>query len=106
MTDHGNSRRGRAYCVRQPDDKTSEPFYVALPRSRERDVLEALMRAGATRCSFYDDPAPRWAASVHRLRKRGIDIVTLPERHDGDYPGNHARYVLKSAVSLVGGRDD
>ena len=41
-----------------------------------------------------------------RLRKRGIDIVTLPERHDGDYPGNHARYVLKSAVSLVGGRDD
>lgn len=99
MTIHGNHRRGlMRYCVSHPDHKTRPPFFVALRHSRERDALEALIRAGATGCSFYDDPAPRWASSVHLLRKRGIDIITVPEPHGGEHPGRHARYYLISSV--------
>lgn len=99
MTDHGNDRRGLTNYVCHPDDMTYEPFYVALRHSRERDVLEALIRAGATGCNFYDDPAPRWASSIHLLRKRGIDIITVREPHGGEHPGHHARYVLISVVT-------
>jgi transposase len=103
---YGKSRRGTTlYMVMAPDQKTAETICITLGHTRERDVLEALIRAGATGCSFYDAPAPRWASSVHTLRKRGVQITTLRETHGGDYPGTHARYVLVSAVtpSLGGG---
>lgn len=102
MTSHGNHRRGlMRYCVSHPDHKTRPPFFVALRHSRERDVLETLIRVGADGCSLYDDPAPRWAASIHRLRKRGIDILTVREAHGGEHPGHHARYCLISIVVCV-----
>lgn len=100
MTDHGNHRRGlMRYCVSQPENQTRPPFIVVLRHTRERDALEALIRAGATGCSFYDDPAPRWASSIHLLRKRGVDIHTLREPHGGEHPGTHARYYLISKVT-------
>lgn len=102
MTNANNLRRGMTrYCVLPSYSKTTTPFFVVLRHSRERDVLEALIRAGADGCSLYNDPAPRWAASIHRLRKRGIDILTVREAHGGEHPGHHARYYLISMVACV-----
>ena len=96
---YGSSRRGSSiYLVASPDHKTIETFTITLNHTRERDVLDALIHAGATGCSFYDAPAPRWASSVHNLRKRGVNIATVREPHGGDHPGTHARYFLLSAV--------
>ncbi|MFN3722864.1 MAG: hypothetical protein ACK4VZ_07470 [Paracoccaceae bacterium] len=99
MNTNGNRSRGTIqYCVRDPEDHDATTFTVSLQHSRERNALEALIKAGATGCSFYDDPAPRWASSIHLLRKRGIQIDTEMEPHGGDHPGKHARYSLRSVV--------
>ena len=105
MTD-GKRHGVKHYTVRNPDDKDDQPFTVSLPRSRERDVLDTLICAGATGCTFFDNPAPRWASSIFRLRKRGIDIHTEMEPHAGDYPGRHARYHLLSKITCVGESKD
>lgn len=75
------------------------PFTVTV-KGRDRWALEALMRAGSKGCTPIDAPAPRWSAYVHKLRQLGVEIVTLHEAHGGDFAGHHARYVLRSAVSL------
>jgi hypothetical protein len=36
-----------------------------------------------------------------KLRRAGLSIETLEERHAGPYPGQHARYVLRSEVEVV-----
>lgn len=77
-------------------------FTLTLPHGRERDALDALIRGGATGCTFYDDPAPRWASNIFKLRCRGLIIKTEREKHGGAYPGTHARYVLLSKVEKVG----
>lgn len=65
---------------------------------RDRWALEQLRQAGPKGCTPADTPAPRWSAYVHKLRKLGVEIVTLQERHGGDFPGGHGRYVLRSVV--------
>jgi hypothetical protein len=35
---------------------------------------------------------------VHDLRKLGLVIETIRERHAGEFPGEHARYVLRWPV--------
>lgn len=100
MTD-GKRHGVKHYIVCNSDDKDVQPFMISLSRSRERDVLDALIAGGATGCSFFDSPAPRWASSIYRLRKRGIDIHTEMEPHAGDYPGRHARYHLLSEITCV-----
>jgi hypothetical protein len=47
-----------------------------------------------------DHPGPRWSGWVHDLRKLGFMIETVREPHSGDFPGQHARYVLRSPVIL------
>lgn len=89
-----------SYCVISPD---GADFTISLRHGRERDTLEALIRGGATGCTFYDDPAPRWASNIHKLRCRGLIIKTEREKHGGAYPGTHARYVLLSKVEKVAG---
>lgn len=89
------------YVVSDPISPDAPVLELCLNHTRERDVLDALIEAGATGCNFYDAPAPRWAASVHKLRKRGIQIATIREPHGGEYPGHHARYVLLSRVTKV-----
>jgi hypothetical protein len=39
-------------------------------------------------------PAPRWSGYVFDLRELGIPIETIMESHEGNYPGQHAKYVL------------
>lgn len=76
-----------------------EAFRI-LVSGREQWALERLRKAGTKGCTPIDNPAPRWAAYVHDLRAMGVEIETITEPHEGDFPGHHARYVLRSGVSL------
>jgi len=66
---------------------------------REEWALSHLLAAGDYGCTPIDTPGPRWSDYVFKLRRRGIDIATITESHSGDFPGHHARYILRSKVS-------
>jgi hypothetical protein len=34
-------------------------------------------------------------------RRRGLDIATLTEHHDGPFAGAHGRYILRSKVECL-----
>ena len=79
-----------------------------LPDAGERSVkgrfawaLVRLVGAGENGCTPIDYPGPRWSHYVHVLRRTGLEIETVQEKHAGPYPGRHARYVLRSAVEVV-----
>ncbi|RWR04156.1 winged helix domain-containing protein [Paenirhodobacter populi] len=74
-----------------------EPF-TAFIEGRELWALERFILAGGKGCTPITEPDPRWSAYVHKLRKRGVRIETHHEPHGGAYPGNHARYILKSRI--------
>lgn len=93
------SKKPRAYCIQQ---EGREPFSVTLC-GRWAWALERLRDAGMNGITPMDQPAPRWAAYVHRLRHTyGILIDTVLERHGGEFPGRHARYVLRAKVTKGG----
>jgi hypothetical protein len=46
-------------------------------------------------------PGPRWSSYVHKLRKAGIIVETIREMHGGPFAGPHARYVLRSQVTIL-----
>lgn len=101
MTNHGNHGRGvTRYFVQNPD---GTQFAFRLGHGREKNALDTLIQSGATGCTFYDDPAPRWAGNIFKLRCRGLIIKTEREKHGGAHPGTHARYVLLSMVEKVAG---
>ena len=64
-------------------------------------ALKKLMSAGTTGLSVFDILAPRWSSYVHKLRKLGFLIETIRERHGGPFPGQHARYVLRSQLTIL-----
>lgn len=66
-------------------------------------ALLHLVQAGATGCTPIDQPGPRWSGYVHRLRGNGIAIETVEENHGGPFSGSHARYILRSSLSVGGG---
>ncbi|GAA6181068.1 hypothetical protein NBRC116594_25060 [Shimia sp. NS0008-38b] len=87
-------------------------FAIILTDGREIDVfvsgrnrwaLECLIEAGDVGCSSLDYPAVRWSAYIHNLRNMGVEIETRHEPHKGDFPGTHARYVLKCLALSIGG---
>jgi hypothetical protein len=65
---------------------------------REEWALSQLLAAGSAGCTPIDQPGPRWSDYVFKLRRRGIDIETVTETHEGPYAGHHARYVPRSGV--------
>ena len=71
-------------------------------------ALERLAEAGPKGCTPISKPAPRWAAYVHTLRGLGVPIDTFHEEHEGDFPGTHARYVLRAIIiqATEGGKPD
>jgi hypothetical protein len=75
--------------------------YTLETSGRDEWALRQLMATGPKGCTPIDNPAPRWSAYVHKLRRMGIDIETVNERHGGPYPGRHARYVLHSIVRAL-----
>lgn len=117
----GKTARGRKVCQRNaahdrkisPSERQShaaftihpsngQPFTLSV-KGRLRWTLERLITAGAVGCTPIDQPAPRWSGYVHHLRKLGVEIETLTEKHDGPYPGHHGRYVLRCWATQEGG---
>jgi len=70
-------------------------------KGRDAWALQQLHLAGATGCTPIDTPGPRWSGYVHKLRGKGLNIETVTENHSGQFAGHHARYVLRSNVSLT-----
>ena len=68
---------------------------------RDAWALRELIGARAQGCTPIDNPAPRWSAYVHSLRNAGFEIETLHERHGGNFPGTHARYILRCHVRVI-----
>jgi hypothetical protein len=68
---------------------------------REEWALSHLLAAGSHGCTPIDTPGPRWSDYIFKLRRRGIDIATITESHLGDFPGHHARYILRSKVNQL-----
>lgn len=79
------------------------PFIV---KGRDAWALQELHRAGAAGCTPIDTPGPRWSGYVHKLRGKGLNIETVTENHEGQFAGHHARYVLRSPISLVVENED
>ncbi len=72
---------------------------------RDAWALRELHRAGAKGVTPIDTPGPRWSGYVYNLRKLGLVIETVHERHDGAFPGTHARYVLHTELKVREARD-
>ncbi len=68
---------------------------------RDAWALQRLIEAGDAGVTPLDAPGPRWSGYVHKLRKAGLVIETIHEGHAGPFPGCHARYVLRSNVTVV-----
>jgi hypothetical protein len=90
-----------------PHDHDAAPVTIAV-YGRVLWALERLAVAGLRGCTPITEPAPRWAAYVHTLRGLGVSIETVHEEHEGDFPGTHARYVLRATVTKAteGGKPD
>jgi len=74
---------------------------VVMVLGRAAWALVELVHSGTSGCSYIDKPAPRWSAYVYELRKLGIAVETIRESHGGPFPGSHARYVLRSRVTIL-----
>ena len=84
-----------AYQVQKTTGETAR----IMVRGRDLWALESLQRAGPKGCTPIDHPGPRWSAYVFNLREAGVEIEKITELHSGDFPGHHARYVLRSTVT-------
>ncbi len=81
-----------------------EPFEVTVS-GRERWTLRQLAKAGTKGVASVESPAMRLAAYVCELRKKRVPIETLTEPHGGDFPGTHARYILRANVTKICDRE-
>jgi hypothetical protein len=88
-----------ALTIRIRIDDADGPMVTV--RGREAWALLALLAAGERGCTPIDTPGPRWSGYVHDLRKLGIAIETIRERHAGAFPGDHAWYVLRSRITVL-----
>jgi hypothetical protein len=68
---------------------------------RDAWALLELKAANDAGCTPIDHPGPRWSGYVHKLRKAGVDIETIRETHGGPFSGQHARYVLRSLITIL-----
>lgn len=81
--------------------KIGESGEVVTVRGRDAWALLKLHGANDNGCTPIDHPGPRWSSYVHMLRKAGIVVETIHETHDGPFGGHHARYVLRSEITIV-----
>lgn len=86
----------RSVTIRLGEDERTQTF-----EGRAAWALANLLNAGSAGCTPIDHPGPRWAHYVFLLRKAGLVVETIHEQHYGTYSGHHARYVLRSPVSIV-----
>ena len=70
-------------------------------RGRFAWTLNALIDAGKRGVTPLERPAPRWSHYVMVLRRGGVPVQTIDEKHDGAYSGRHGRYLLDAPVTVV-----
>lgn len=70
---------------------------------QEARTLAALHDAGATGITALEVStwALRLAHYVMKLKKLGLSIDMVREKHSGPVPGWHGRYILRSQVSIL-----
>lgn len=68
---------------------------------RDAWALQNLIKAGEQGCTPITTPGPRWSHYTYKLRKAGVLIETVHEAHDGPFAGTHARYILRSPVTII-----
>jgi hypothetical protein len=68
---------------------------------RDAWALAALVAAGERGCTPIDHPGPRWSGYIFKLRNAGLEIETFNEKHGGEFPGTHGRYVLRTPLRIV-----
>lgn len=90
--------------------KKSTKLRIELPDGRQQTfvgreawALRNLVDAGHAGLTTLSQPAPRWSHYIYRLRKAGLGISTDYETHSGEFPGNHGRYRLETAVTVIEG---
>ena len=67
-------------------------------------TLQKLLSAGESGIITAAFPGTRLSEYVRLLRNKGVHIETLRERHGGEFPGTHGRYVLRSRITVVSSR--
>jgi hypothetical protein len=60
---------------------------MVVATGREAWALASLIEAGERGCTPIEHPAPRWSHYVYLLRRRGLDVETVEERHGGPFKG-------------------
>ena len=70
-------------------------------RGRVAWAASQLKAAGEAGCTPITHPGPRWSGYVHKLRGFGIAVETVTENHSGPFSGHHARYVLRTPLTIV-----
>jgi hypothetical protein len=70
-------------------------------KGRDAWALAELVKAGPDGCTPITHPGPRWSGYVLKLRKMGVNIETVTEKHGGTFAGHHARYVLRSPIEVL-----
>ena len=70
-------------------------------RGRKAWCLDRLLNAGPRGVTPLEYPAPRWSDYVFKLRRDGLTVETITEKHGGPYSGDHARYVLRTPVTVI-----
>jgi hypothetical protein len=68
---------------------------------RQAWALNELVAAGETGCTPITTPGPRWSDYIFKLRREGVSVETIDERHGGSFSGSHARYVIRSSARLI-----
>ena len=74
---------------------------VIVVRGRDAWALLELVNANDNGCTPINHPGPRWSGYIHKLRKAGIIVETIREKHGGHFSGEHARYVLRSLITIL-----
>ena len=98
MQRHNEGRWKKAtYSIQRKDGRRGDVVVAG----RARWALECLISAGERGCTPIDTPGPRWSDYVFKLRGQGLTIETITEKHEGPFSGTHARYVLRSIVTLA-----
>ncbi|CAH1692292.1 hypothetical protein CHELA1G11_21063 [Hyphomicrobiales bacterium] len=67
----------------------------------DRLLLHELLLAGEQGVTTLGNSALRWSDCVFKLRKKGIVIETIDEKHGGPFSGTHGRYVLRSPIAVL-----
>jgi hypothetical protein len=68
---------------------------------REAWMLDLLMTRGDKGVTTIEVPGARMSHYVMKLRRMGLVIETVDERHSGPFAGSHGRYLLRSPITVL-----